>query len=429
MIQLHRCKLPFSARMTSIRLWLALLLVLSGGLGSVAAAQVVTGGDFDICDNCGTLRGNTARLIARAGAGSPPVNRGVFVLVNAATAEQDVDNDGYTVGVHFNNLVVSDTSDFVNPANPAQVILRQNLVLADFLNPLRNGFANQVTFYVNVPDGTPAGVYQGRFVVIDQVLGIGANENNEALRTDFVFVEIEVPPDRGFALVRADTAAELDSLTLRGRPGQTVSGVTRVANLGNVPLENVHLEATDLIATSGTGLRIRNERITFSPTNVSSVGIADTTRITVTVRIPQGILAGEYRGDLVAQAEGVDEQRIPLTVVVTTPGDIVFEENPVVGREGDNAVIIFNADPGSTWELRIFDMMALTVFGENGRVFPGTAGGNGTVGFAGDQAVRFTWPLVNGRGENVAGGMYYVVVNAIQDGRARQLRGKLMVIR
>jgi hypothetical protein len=208
-----------------------------------------------------------------------------------------------------------------------------------------------------------------------------------------------------------------------------VSGVTRVANLGNVALENVRLEATDLVATSGTGLRIRNERISFSPTAVSSLGIGDTTRITVTVRIPQGILAGEYRGDLVAQAEGVGEQRIPLTVVVTTPGDIVFEENPVIGREGDNAVIIFNADPGSTWELRIFDMMALTVFGQSGRVFPGTPGDDGTTGFAGDQAVRFTWPLVNGRGENVAGGMYYVVVNAIQEGRVRQLRGKLMVIR
>jgi hypothetical protein len=415
--------------MTDLRAWVISALILTGGMASVASAQVVAGGDFDICDNCGTLSGNTARLVARAGAGSPPVNRGVFHLVNAANADQDVDNDGYTPGVDFNNLVVADTSDFVNPANPAQVILRQNFVVSDFLNPLRNGFANQVTFYVNVPDGTPAGLYQGRFVVVDQVLGIGANANNEALRTDFVFVEIEVTPDRGFGLVRADTAAELDSLTLRGRPGQTVSGVTRIANLGNVALENVRLEATDLVATSGTGLRIRNERITFSPTTVTSVGIGDTTRITVTVRIPEGILAGEYRGDLVAQAEGIDEQRIPLTVVVTTPGDIVFEENPVVGREGDNAVIIFNADPGSTWELRIFDMMALTVFGQGGRVFPGSEGGNGTIGFAGDQAVRFTWPLVNGRGENVAGGMYYVVVNAIQDGRARQLRGKLMVIR
>ena len=36
---------------------------------------------------------------------------------------------------------------------------------------------------------------------------------------------------------------------------------------------------------------------------------------------------------------------------------------------------------------------------------------------------------MNGRGENVAGGMYYVVINAVQAGEQRQLRGKLMVIR
>src|SRR5687768_7310480 len=115
MIPFHRCAFPFSKRMTDIRAWVILVLILTGGIASVASAQVVTGGDFDICDNCGTLSGNTARLIARAGAGSPPVNRGVFHLVNAANADQDVDNDGYTPGVDFNNLVVADTSDFVNP--------------------------------------------------------------------------------------------------------------------------------------------------------------------------------------------------------------------------------------------------------------------------------------------------------------------------
>jgi hypothetical protein len=119
----------------------------------------------------------------------------------------------------------------------------------------------------------------------------------------------------------------------------------------------------------------------------------------------------------------VTERTIPLTVIVTTPGDIVFENNPVVGREGDNAVVIFNADAGSTWQLMIFDMVGLSTFYATGTVF---AGGST---FTGDEAVRYTWPLVNGRGENVAGGMYYVVVTAIQEGQERQLRGKLMVIR
>jgi hypothetical protein len=216
---------------------------------------------------------------------------------------------------------------------------------------------------------------------------------------------------------------------LRGRAGQTVSGVVRIANLGNVPLTNVSLEATDLVATSGTGLRIRRDRISFTPTTLTNVGLGDSLRVQVTVRIPPGILAGTYRGELIAQGDDVDPTRIPFSVIVTTPGDIVFETNPVIGRAGDLAVIIFNADPGSTWELAIFDMMATTTFRTSGTVFAGTPANGDIPGFEGDQAVRYTWPLVNGRGENVAGGMYYVVINAVQDGEERQLRSKLMVIR
>jgi hypothetical protein len=401
------------------------LLTLASLAPTRARAQAVPGGDFDICDYCGSLRGNKAFIRGRPGFGT---DRAVFVLVNAATVEQDVDHDGFTAGVNFNNLVVLDTTNFVNTADPSRVITKNNIVFADFLNPLNNGFQNGVTFFVNVPNGTAAGTYRGRFTIRDLVLGIGVNPNGEALRVDGVDVEVEVVAQSGLALVESDTAAALDSLVLRGRAGQTVSGVVRVANLGNVPLSNVSLEATDLVATSGTGLRIRRDRISFTPTTLTTVGLGDSSRVQVTVRIPSGLLAGTYRGELIAQGDDVDPIRIPFSVIVTTPGDIVFETNPVVGRAGDLAVIIFNADPGTNWELAVFDMMATTTFRTSGTVFAGTPG-NGTPGFEGDQAVRYTWPLVNGRGENVAGGMYYVVINAVQDGEERQLRGKLMVIR
>jgi hypothetical protein len=118
-----------------------------------------------------------------------------------------------------------------------------------------------------------------------------------------------------------------------------------------------------------------------------------------------------------------------LTVVVTTAGDIVFENNPVIARNGDGAVIIFNADPGSRWQLRVFDMQNITTFSAEGTVFPGTGGTPTAPAGDADQAVRFSWSLQNGRGENVASGMYLVVIDAIQDGRRRQLTGKLMVIR
>lgn len=399
-----------------------LAVALSGGI-TRASAQVVTGGDFDICDYCGTLRGNTARIQGRAGFGT---NEGIFILVNAESVDKDVDFDGFTAGIDFTALFVADTNAFLNIENPEFAITKENFVLVDFLNPLRNAFQNQVRFLVNVPPGTPAGIYRGVITIRDSLRLVGANPNGETLRADQFFVEIEVLSNRDLGFVQGDSAADLDSLVLRGRPGQTVSGVVRVANLGNVDLSNIRIEATDLVSTSGTGLRIRRDRIEISPTQLQSLGLGDTSRVVVTVRIPVGILAGSYQGDLILQGEGVPERRVPLTVIVTTPGDIVFEDNPVFGRAGDLAVIIFNADPGTTWALRVFDMEAIIAFAANGTVF---AGSTGTPPTPGDQAVRFTWNLQNGRGENVAAGMYQVVIEATQAGQRRQLRGKLMVIR
>ncbi|MDQ6886317.1 MAG: hypothetical protein M3068_03385 [Gemmatimonadota bacterium] len=417
----------------ALRLGFSLLALVSvfAAAAAPARAQVVPGGDFDICDYCGNLVGNVMHLVGRSGFGTV---RGTFVLVNGANSDQDIDKDGYTAGVDFNNLVVRDTADFVNVSNPALVILRTNLVIADFLNPLRNGFSRAVPMYVNIPNGTPAGIYRGRIAIADSVLLQGTGVNGRKTRVDDFIVEVEVLANSGIGLVQADTGARADSLVLRGRPGQTVSGVFRVANLGNTALTNVRVDATDLVATSGTGLRIRREAISFTPGSLTSVVIGDSSRITVTVRIPTGILAGAYRGDLIVQANDVVSIRVPLTVIVTTPGDIVFENNPVIGRAGDLGVIIFNADPGTTWQMAIFDMMAVTTFRANGTVFAGggaTQNPNGTLtpGADGDQAVRFTWPLLNGRGEAVAGGMYYVIVEATQNGVRRQLRNKLMVIR
>jgi hypothetical protein len=410
---------------------IAVAAILLAGFGGEARAQVVAGGDFDICDYCGNLRSNTMFLRGREGFGT---NSQSFVLVNAQTADGDVDRDGFAPGIDFTNLIVSQVTPFVNVSDPSRVIAPSNFVVTDFLNPLRNGFQNAVNVSVNVPDGTPAGIYRAQIQVRDtltQPFGTPqTNPNGELLRVDIFIVEVEVLPNSGIGLVEANSAVRLDSLVLRGRPGQTVQGVTRVANLGNVDLSNVRVEATDLIATSGTGLRIRSEQISFSPEQLSTIAIGDTARLTVTVRIPLGILAGRYSGELIVQADGVDATRVPFIVIVTTPGDIVFENNPVFGRNGDDAVIIFNADPGTHWVMRIFDMEAIISFRAQGDVFAGSAGTPPAIpATVGDEAVRYTWNLRNGRGENVAAGMYLVVIEATQGGQRRQLRGKLMVIR
>ena len=410
----------------------AMVAVLVAGFASDGRAQVVVqGGDFDIADDLGSLRSNTMFLRGREGFGT---NAQTFVLTNASGPEADDDRDGYGPGIHFTNLVISQVSPFVNVSDPSRVIAPANFVLIDFLNPLRNGFQNAVNVSVNIPEGTPAGIYRGTIQVRDtltQPLGTPqTNPNGELLRVDQFNIEIEVLPNSGIGLVEANSATALDSLVLRGRPGQTVQGVVRVANLGNVDLTNVRIESTDLVATSGTGLRIRSERITFSPEQLTRIGLEDTSRVTVTVRIPLGILAGRYTGELIVQGEDVASETVPFTVIVTTPGDIVFENNPVFGRNGDDAVIIFNADPGTRWVLRVFDMEAIIAFGADGEVFAGSPGTPPAIpATVGDEAVRYTWNLRNGRGENVAAGMYLVVIEATQGGQRRQLRGKLMVIR
>lgn len=404
-----------------------LSLAASGLLTPVVTAQTVAGGDFDICDYCANLSANTLRLTGRAHFGT---NQGSFVLINGANDAQDVDRDGWTAGVDFGGLFIANVDDFQNVADPTRIIESANFILGDALNPLRNGFQNVVNVSVNIPGGTPAGIYHGTVQVRDSLNPIGRNANGELLRIDVFDIEIEVLPTHALALVRADTSARADSLRISGRAGQTVRGVLRVANAGNVNLSNVRLTSTDLVATSGTGLRIRSERISFTPEVLTTIALADTQRVVVTVRIPSGLLAGDYRGDIIAQADSVTAQRIPFTVTVETPGDLVFETNPVIGRAGDRAVIIFNADPGTRWEMRIFDMMGLAAYASEGTVFAGSPGAPGPLDDTpGDQAVRVTWPLTNGRGENVAGGMYYVVVNAVQNGSDRQIRGKLMVIR
>ena len=51
------------------------------GLAAGVAAQLVAGGDFDICDYCESLEGNKVRVTGRAGFGT---NRAIVRLTNAA---------------------------------------------------------------------------------------------------------------------------------------------------------------------------------------------------------------------------------------------------------------------------------------------------------------------------------------------------------
>jgi hypothetical protein len=419
------------ARVSAARLLATLLLAFSlTPIASRASAQQVQGGDFDICDYCGSLVANTMHLVGRPGFGT---NLGQFVLINAANDAQDVDHDGWTPGVNFTHLYVQQVTDFTNTAQPTRTIASTNFVLAEFLNPLNNGFQNVVSVSVNIPVGTPAGTYRGRVTIADSVLTPGLNPNGEQLRLDYFYIEVEVVPVPGASLVQADTAAALDSLVIHGRAGERASGVARIANTGNTPLTNVTLAVSDLRLESAVNIVIPSSRITISPPSFSSVDITDTVRVTVTVDIPPGILGGRYRGTLTMQSAEAPAVTVPVVLIVTSSRGILFENNPVRNSNGV-ARIAFNGDPGTQYTVAIFDMNGLIVFTTTDSVFAGvtSTGAPGTAqnpATGADFAVAVPWPLVNARGEAVASGTYLVVVQSIVNGQRQLARDKLIVIR
>ena len=395
-----------------------------------SSAQQVAGGDFDICDYCGSLSANTMHLRGRPGFGT---NLGQFVLINAANDAQDVDRDGWTSGVNFTNLFVQQVTDFINVAQPSRTIASTNFVLAEFLNPLNNGAQNIVSVSVNIPTGTPAGLYRGQVVIADSVNRPGINANGEQLRLDVFFIEIEVVPVASMQLLQADTTAPLDSLVIRGRAGERASGVARIVNSGNTPLTDVRMSVSDLRLESAVNIVIPSNRITVSPPSFSSLDIGDTVRATVTVDIPNGILGGRYRGTLTVQSANAPPIEVPVVLIVTSSRGILFENNPVRNSAGV-ARIAFNGDPGTDYHVAIFDMNGLMVFTTDGTVFAGVtaAGAPGTAAnpaTGADFAVAVPWPLVNERGEGVASGTYLVVVESIVNGQRQLARDKLIVIR
>ena len=395
---------------------------------NVAAAQVVVACDFDIADYLGRfVSGNTMHLFGSPGRAT---EAGSFYLINGNTPEGDVDLDGYAPACDFPGIYIAAITNLVNIANPSQAIPSQNVVVVSLPRVLTSGQSAQVQLVVQVPGGTVAGTYRGRLEIRDQVRFAVPSPSRDLLNVDVITIEVEVGEERGLSFVDPDSAAELDSVTIRARAGQRASGVFRIANEGNTSLDDVRFSATDLRSESAVGLVIPSSAISFSAPSFSSIGVGDTARVTVTVDVPRGILGGRYRGEILAQGQDAALERIPLIVIVTSSRGILFANNPVRSSIGDIGRIAFNGDPGTQYKIGIYDMSGLLVWTDDGVVFPGVGGTPGNPTNVGaDFAVSYTWPLTNGRGEQVASGMYLVVVESIVAGQRQLAKDRLMVIR
>jgi len=401
---------------------------------SALRAQQLPAGtcDFDIADELGRFTyGSTMHLSGRAGASS---NRGEFFVVNADNAVDDVDHDGYNQpgpACDFNQLYVPEIlrRNLINVDNPSLAIPADNIILVSLPRRLPNGTMARVEAFVELPAGTVAGRYIGEIQIRDSATFVRFGPNNEVLAEDRIFFEVTVAEDRSFAIVDADSAVALDSVVVRGRAGQRASGVMRIANTGNVNLNDVRVTSTDLRSESAVGITIPASAVTFSPGDLAGIQFGDTARVVVNVQIPRGILGGRYRGELIVQGQGTAAQRIPLIVIVTSTRGILFGNNPVREINGDIANIAFNGDPGTAWKLAVYDMAGLVTYKTSGIVFAGAALPGTSTLVGADYAVNAIWPLRNGRGEPVASGMYLVVVESIVNGKRQLAQDKLMVIR
>ena len=432
------------------RLAMGALVALSGAAAFAAPrsaqAQITVACDFDIDDNRGIFNvGNTLRLIGRAGAGT---TRGTFFLSNGNSPDSDVDRDGYGPTCTFANLFVDVRSNLINVANPALAIPGENIIITNFPRRLDPGENGEVSVFVDLPPGTVAGTYQGRIVVRDNAIFSVTSPSGDVLNLDRVLVEVVVLPETDFTIVDPDAPIELDSVTVAGRAGTRANGVFRIANSGNTSVNDVRLSATELRSESAVGLVIPAENVQFSPPDFASIALGDTVRVTVQVRIPRGILGGRYRGSIIVQSQagangtggggsGGDSdpngsntrQEIPLIVIVSSTRGILFANNPVRATLGDIAQIAFNGDPGTQYQVGIFEMTGLMVYQTSGQVFSGIGGTSTTPGVGADFAVNLSWPLINGRGEQIASGMYLVVVESFVNGKRQVARDRLMVIR
>lgn len=414
-------------------------------LPAVAAAQVVAPCDFDVADDLGTfMEGGVMKLVGRPGVAS---TQGNFYIINGNSPESDVDKDGYGPSCTFTALYVANRTPLRNVANLALAIDPANIIVVNLPSRLRPGEQAIVQMSVQVPAGTVAGRYVGFIEIRDSLRPPAFTTTGEFWNLDRIAVEIEVLPDPGLAVLEADGPRELDSVTVRGRAGTRANGTFRVANAGNTGLADVRLSATDLRSESAVGLVIPAENVTFAPPSFAGIAVGDTARVTVSVAIPRGILGGRYRGSILVQSAappaglgtgGTDARRssreIPLIVIVQSNRGILFANNPVRSSLGDVAQIAFNGDPGTPYRVGIFDMMGLVVFKTDGSVFAGITNGGGTgtpesPGVGADFAVNLAWPLVNGRGEQIASGMYLVIVESIVNGQRVIARDRLMVIR
>ena len=78
--------------------------------------------------------------------------------------------------------------------------------------------------------------------------------------------------------------------------------------------------------------------IHFDPAVIDSIESGDSVAVTVSIEVPEGLLPGDYFGELMAmESDGDPSVRVPVVLHVASGSDIGFDNNPVVGDRDHSA--------------------------------------------------------------------------------------------
>ena len=274
--------------------------------------------DLDIADNIGNVSANEVVLEGDQG---ETVNAS-FYIVNPNSDETNADPDQFG-NDDLNNLAYS-VADLTYQGKLSYTIPADSVEVDLGGTTLESGEGRLATLSVHILSDQVAGTYEGWVYVYDSTtVGVGAT----ASVVDSFKLTVNVTRSENIDVVES-------SISGTGTAGDTLVafGTITVVNTGNVALDNLVFEASDLVSGSYVILG-NNVRIDTVPVNAASIpylGEGDTVVLPVSVLVAAGQHAGNYTGTLtVKDDDGTPFDVVELDLRITPAYDLDVVQNEV----------------------------------------------------------------------------------------------------
>ena len=266
--------------------------------------------------------------------------KGTFRLINPNCEDMNVDPDQFG-NTDLDSIVVSYKSN-LSHIGIKIVVGEINSTYIDIIPlplTLGSGAGMDVPVSVRIPDISDtlilSGIYEGQ-IIVKNLFSIPTAPVEDTFK-----LRLQVIPAEKIDI--AET-----TISDSANHGETATTTFKVANIGNIDLNNIKFEATNL--TYGTHI-IPDNYVTFIPTSVSIIPVDDTTTVTVNVDIPLGTYAGIYTGILTATDDKVSD-RTTINITVNPSYDLDIADNLWQNIAGN--VMEYTGGVGDTLEGKFF---------------------------------------------------------------------------